>query len=261
MKKLVVFVLCLLSVLAVAAPASAKHAWSKYHWARTANPFGVLLGSNVTPLWESFLADASTHATQNDWSDDIRGNPVDTTVTGGGSSNSTCAPTAGRVEVCNADYGSNGWLGLATVWLTSGSHITQGTAQMNDHYFSQSRYDSADWRAHVMCQEVGHTFGLGHQSTSGADLHTCMDYASSPDTDNRYPNAHDYDMLKAIYGSRHGRNPVDGYTTLDPIPQSAQRGARPYRTDRHDTPGHTEIVEHFSDGSRKVTDILWADRR
>jgi len=39
-----------------------------------------------------------------------------------------------------------------------------------------------------MCQEIGHIWGLGHQDESGADFHTCMDYATNPDADNMHPN-------------------------------------------------------------------------
>ncbi len=69
---------------------------------------------------------------------------------------------------------------------------------MNDTYLAGSRYNRVN-RKHVLCQEVGHTFGLGHQDESGADLDTCMDYASA--LDNPDPNGHDEEQLQAIYGS------------------------------------------------------------
>ncbi|MBC9002950.1 MULTISPECIES: hypothetical protein [Micromonospora] len=37
----------------------------------------------------------------------------------------TCKATAGRVEVCNSAYGNNGWLGIASISVTGGTHITQ----------------------------------------------------------------------------------------------------------------------------------------
>ena len=51
-----------------------------------------------------------------------------------------------------------------------------------------------------MCQEVGHTFGLDHQDENfnNANLGTCMDYTSSP-ASNQHPNAHDYEQLDLIY--------------------------------------------------------------
>jgi len=256
-KKLVVAALTLLSLLALAAPAMARHSWSKYHWARQANPFTVKLGANVDETWRAYLDTTSRSDQNNDWSDDTAGNPVDTTVVAGGSQPASCAPVSGRVEVCNSAYGATGWLGVAKIWL-SGSHISQGTAQVNDSYTALEA-DNTVARGAVMCQEVGHTFGLGHQSTSGADLHTCMDYANVPHQDNMYPNQHDYEQLALIYGSKHGRNPFDGYTSAKST--QATRGEAPYRIDRVDRPRHTEIVEHFSDGSKKVTDIVWAEGR
>jgi hypothetical protein len=74
---------------------------------------------------------------------------------------------------------------------------------MNDSY---SWYWTPEERNHVMCQEVGHTFGLGHQDESGASLKTCMDYSTDPESQD--PNAHDYEQLLLIY--QH----LDSYTTV-----------------------------------------------
>jgi hypothetical protein len=103
------------------------------------------------------------------------------------------------VEVCNAAYGYNGWLGVAQIWI-SGSHITQGTVKVNDSYFNTSTYNTPAWRNLVMCQEVGHTFGLDHQDENfdNPNLGTCMDYTNDPST-NQHPNQHDYDELVTIY--------------------------------------------------------------
>ena len=160
-----------------------------------------------------------------------------------------CSPSAGRVEVCNAAYGYRGWLGVAQVWVSSG-HITQATTKMNDSYYAPgSRYDTPVWRAAVMCQEIGHAWGLDHQDESGADFHTCMDYASNPDADNTHPNTHDYEELALIYSH------FDSSTTIG---LSAQPGAAPYKVTRKDGQRTSRIVEHFADGSKKATFIYWA---
>lgn len=49
-----------------------------------------------------------------------------------------------------------------------------------------------------MCQELGHTLGLGHTSEDGSSQNTCMDYSQS--STSTAPNAHDYDQLVAQYG-------------------------------------------------------------
>lgn len=101
-----------------------------------------------------------------------------------------------------------GWTGLASINLDSSGHITQGTAKMNDFYSM-----SADFRNHVMCQEVGHTFGLGHTSEDGSTQNTCMDYSNSP-TSTR-PNQHDYEQLVSMYGHLDSYN---SYSTSAAMP-------------------------------------------
>ena len=157
------------------------------------NPFTLKLGNNLSSGWQSYLS-----TTSSDWS---KSAVLDTTIVTGGTTARRCRPTSGRVEVCNSTYGNTGWLGVAQVWV-SGSHITQGTVKVNDTYFNQAQYNNTSEKEHVMCQEAGHTFGLDHQSTSGASLNTCMDYyqnTSNSDTKSIHPNQHDYDELVTIY--------------------------------------------------------------
>ena len=273
MKKLAALALALLALLALAAPAMARHKWGSYHWARTTPTFTVPVLDRVDDAkWGSYLNEALSVETKVldydpedpfDWNDDAFGNPVRTSAASPDSgSPSTCDPVAGKVAVCNAAYGQNGWLGLAQIWL-AGGHISQGTAKMNDTYFNTASYDNPGDRRLVMCQEVGHTFGLGHQDERhrNVNLGTCMDYTNDADggqqgPSNERPNRHDYEMLAQIYGAGH-----KGTDTTTTVSTQATRGQAPYHTQRRDTPGHTEIVEHFSDGSAKVTDILWAKGR
>ena len=110
-----------------------------------------------------------------------------------GRAKGNCKATAGRVEVCNSTYGNNGWLGIASISITGGTHITQGTVKLNDTYFNTAQYNTPAWRNLVTCQEVGHTFGLDHQDENfnNPNLGTCMDYTNDPST-NQHPNQHDY---------------------------------------------------------------------
>ena len=48
----------LIATLFVASP-SANHSWNGYHWARTANPFTVKLGDNLSSGWTAYLLTAS----------------------------------------------------------------------------------------------------------------------------------------------------------------------------------------------------------
>ena len=201
MKGITLITLFLVAVLALPAAVGANHSWGGYHWARTANPFTLKLGDNVSGVWDTHLATAS-----GDWSQSA---VLDTSVVSGLSNPKNCRPTRGRVEVCNSKYGNNGWLGLAQIWVTSGLHIVQGVTKVNDTYFNRPAYNTTAWRNLVMCQEVGHTLGLDHQDEnfSNAPLGTCMDYTSDPVL-NQHPNQHDYDQLGLIYTH------LDGFTTL-----------------------------------------------
>jgi hypothetical protein len=127
------------------------------------------------------------------------------------------------VEVCSANYGNTGWLGVAQIWITGGVHIVQGTVKNNDYYFGSSSYaynNTAEMQ-HVICQEIGHTFGLAHQDESGISLNTCMDYyhnTSASDTKSTHPNQHDYDELVIIYSH------LDSTSTIGQLPAAILKG-------------------------------------
>ncbi len=241
----------LTAVAAQAGTASANHAWADYHWARKANPFTLKLSSNLSTSWRPYLK-----TTSSDWS---ASSVLDTTVVTGTKSPKTCRPTTGQVEVCNARYGTTGWLGLAQIWL-SGSHITQGTAKMNDTYFLQAPYNTPEEKNHVMCQEVGHTFGLGHQDESGAALGTCMDY--SMHAGSQHPNAHDYEQLQAIYAHLDTTTTVGAASASTAAERDSndlnnrQNWGRRVFTGRD---GRVEVFEkQFRDGSKLVSFVVLA---
>jgi len=173
--------------------ARADHAWGDYHWERNSSAELVKeLGDNVTTAaWSFALQNASA-----DWS---ASTVLDAPTRPGTAKNAKrCSPASGQIEVCNDTYGNNGWLGLASISV-SGSHITAGYAKMNDTYFNDPTYDSTAWRAVVMCQEVGHLWGLSHNDEDFSTTNgTCMDYSYDP-VPNQHPNQHDYDMLLQIY--------------------------------------------------------------
>ncbi|HET8567590.1 MAG TPA: hypothetical protein VFM93_01225 [Candidatus Limnocylindria bacterium] len=234
-----------------AQPAAASHAWSTYHWGRTANPFTLGLGSNVTGDWVGHLSTTSAN-----WS---VSSVLDTVVVAGGTTGRKCRPTSGRVEVCNAKYGSNGWLGLAQIWLSNG-HIVQGLAKMNDTYFTLDRYNNPNEKQHVMCQEVGHTFGLGHTSEDGSSQNTCMDYFSNTgvnagSTLSTAPNAHDYEQLELIYAH------LDSTTTVGSLSAAAGFGADDGNNWGRlvaSTARSSTYVRDVSPGKRIVTHVTWA---
>ena len=199
-----------LAMLLTAGTAGATHSWGGYHWARSANPFTVTFSNNLTSNWTPYLTTAASDWSVTSGPCNNAQNPVRTTVVSGNSNPRRCRPTSGQVEVCNASYGNNGWLGIAQVWV-NGTHIVQGTVKVNDYYYNQPQYDTPAWRSLVMDQETGHTLGLDHQDSDSynADLldacgrGSCMDYSSDP-SNNRTPNQHDYDQLVTIYNHPDG---------------------------------------------------------
>lgn len=225
----------------------ASHSWGGYHWARTVNPFTLKLGDNVSPTWDSFLV-----TTSNAWSEST---VLDTTIVSGlGRKN--CKAQAGRVEVCNSRYGNNGWLGLAQIWV-SGSHIAAGTAKMNDTYFNLPQYNNDDEKLHVMCQEVGHTFGLGHTSEDGSSQGTCMDYSSSPDS--TLPNAHDLEELGVIYAHLDSTTTVAAMTALAASASEVTNDPNSWgQLMSQSVNGRSSTYERFhADGSQTITHVYW----
>ena len=280
-RRLLMALLVSLAFAAFPAFTYANHSWNNYHWARTSNPFTLNLGDNVSTTWDLYL-----DTTSGDWS---QSNVLDTKIVLGGVTNpKNCKPTSGRVEVCSTRYGNNGWLGLAQIWISS-SHITQGVVKLNDTYFNTTKYNTAPWRNMVMCQEVGHTFGLDHQDETfnNYNLKSCMDYTNYPEggvhgsppidygPSNQEPGGSkagdsDYDELGIIYAH------LDGMTTVGQTVQSGPgKGKTPPAANdepvelgtaqwgkliRSTNNGRTELYElDLGRGHKVLTHVIWAD--
>lgn len=268
-RTMIAVLLTLFVSAALATVTSADHSWGGYHWARTSNPFTIKTGDNVTSAWDLYLDEAIS-----DWN---QSTVLDLTKVAGGTNPKNCRPTAGRIEVCNSKYGNTGWLGIANIWITGGTHITQGTTKLNDTYFNTAQYNTPAWRRLVMCQEIAHDFGLDHQDETfnNSNLGTCMDYTNAPaggvlggfnyGLSNEHPNAHDYEQIEIIY--EH----LDSTTTIG---QSvAGRGqAPPAMNDIElDGPGQwgrlvsssrngrVQTFElDFGGGNKVITHVFWA---
>ena len=242
--------LSVISIVALALAAQASHSWGGYHWARTANPFTLKVGDNVSSMWDSYLTTASS-----DWS---LSSVLDTVVVPGNTNPKNCRSTAGRVEVCNNKYGNNGWLGIASIWI-SGTHITQGVVKMNDTYFSTSKYNTSAWKNLVMCQEVGHTFGLDHQDEDfyNTPLGTCMDYTSDP-TLNQHPDRHDYDMLETIYAHLDSTTSV-AQSVSSPKPEIDHSDKKELGKElRRSQDGRVSLhMRDFGHGEKVFTFVFW----
>ena len=249
--KLSVAFFALLSVFVLPIDSLATHSWNNYHWARTSNPFTLKVVDSNTADWDDNL-----NAALADWG---ASSVMNLTRVAGDESSRTrkrCPMVAGQIRSCNAPYGFNGWLGLASINV-SGGHITQGTSKMNDSYLSSSSYNETN-RQHVMCQEIGHDFGLDHQDESGADLNTCMDYANA--LDNPKPNAHDYAMLESIYAHLDSTTTIGlsafGSSESNEDPNSWGQLMSQSANGRSST-----YVRDNGDGSRTYTHVFWTQER
>lgn len=259
----------LVAVVGLASVAEADHSWGGYHWARSSNPLVLNIGDNVGAAWDDYLGTASS-----DWS--VSSDVLDTTLVAGGTSATkgrktpkNCIPTSGRVEVCDAGYGNTGWLGIASIWA-SGTHITQGTVKMNDTYFNTSTYNTPAWRHLVMCQEIGHTFGLDHQDEifDNANLGTCMDYTNDPSgllynngVNNEHPNTHDYDELAFIYSHTDTTTTATQTTTSRGNQEIDHSDPSTWGKEiRRDSRGNTSLFERdFGGGEKAFTFVTWAE--
>lgn len=246
----------LAAVAVVAGTASASHSWGGYHWARKANPFTLKVGDNMTSTWDPYLDTAIS-----DWS---ASTVLDLTKVAGGTTGRKCWATTGRVEACNATYGSNGWLGIAQIWITTGNHITKGVMKMNDTYFNTSTYNKPAWRQMVVCQELAHDLGLDHQDENfnNANLGTCMDYTSNPST-NQHPNQHDFDQLVSIYTHLDSVNTVFQSVNGKTAGQNSEESDEPRnwgKSEKRDGHNRTSQFEREINKDEKVvTFVIWAE--
>ena len=257
-------------MVALAAPALADHSWGTYHWQRTSAVISPPVVTAITANWQANVDEAV-----DDWNgadvDQIYDDYIesDGPAAAPGVNPKNCRAISGKILVCNAKYGFNGWLGVAQIWL-SGGHIVQGTTKLNDSYFNTATYNTYEWKQLVTCQEIGHDYGLGHQDENfGTDAtESCMDYTDRP-AGNTSPDKHDYEQLAKIYGHSHSN-----FTAVSPgkagssagRPAAALNGAeggntpaewgRAVDSDAHGRP-HL-FVQDLGNGNRKITHVFWA---
>jgi len=236
--------------VALVGTALANHSWGSYHWPRTTNQVALNVGDNVGSGWDTYLNEAVA-----DWN---VSSVIELTKVAGGTSGSTCAPTSGRIEACNAAYGNTGWLGIAQIWVKRG-HITQALTKVNDTYFDLAQYNTPAWRRLVMCQEIAHDFGLDHQDEnfSNANLGSCMDYTSDPDgpPSNEHPNAHDYEQLETIYAHLDGGGGGKPCNPNKPGCQTSTGNAPPFS--QASRANGDVYVDALPGGGHRITHVFW----
>jgi hypothetical protein len=155
-----------------------------------------------------------------------------------------------------------GWLGIASISITTGNHISSAYVKVNDTYFSQSQYNTVAYRRLVMCQEVGHTFGLDHQdeNQTNPNLGTCMDYSNNPagPPSNEHPNAHDFSQLQTIYSHVDSFNTPTVAPSVGPALVGNARSSWGERVRGADGHGVATYVREHGRGNYTVTRVIWA---
>jgi hypothetical protein len=260
MRRLAALVGGLALVLVSGSTALASHAWGDYHWERSSDSLALVVASNLDSRYTDPNLGHFGMALK-DWNT----SSVLNLSAGNGAGLDKCGPVAGRVEVCNDAYGyrNGGWLGVATIWA-SGNHITQATVKLNDTFLhGGGTYDSDPWRQMVMCQEIGHVFGLDHQDENfdNANLGTCMDYTRSPES-NQHPNDHDYQMLDAIYthtDSVSGGGGGGSCPGKKPSCKGAAGNAPPFS--KASRANGSIYVDRLANGMTRITHVFWVPRR
>lgn len=239
----------------VGAPLLANHSWATYAWNFDGvNPVSAPVVNNTDSGWSGYVETAVA-----DWN---ASPAIEAPLEYG--NNSSCSFVTGTIQVCNGNYGSNGWLGLASIAI-SGGKIVAGTAKLNDYYFDQDRYNTYSWRQLVTCQEIGHDYGLGHQNE---DFNTdatksCMEYTRLPEG-NEHPDTHDYDQLATIYNHSEGGGGGGGGGGGKPgrgKPLGIDVGDTPAHWGKaigHDAAGRDNLYTRNFNGYTVITHVTWA---
>ena len=179
MKKLLALTIAVVAVLTLVATASADHAWNGYHWP------SEKLAPTVVDKTSGPLFDVTSAVAE--WRD--LGTPIAPQMASSGSGDVTVV-----VKRMNAN-----WLGVARISVDGAGHIQAGKVELNRLYLNSLTFDEWD---HVVCQELGHIWGLGHNfdgPSGGEPDDTCMN-SSLYLGDYPAPNIHDAEQLNAIYG-------------------------------------------------------------
>lgn len=173
-----------------------SHRWSNFHWSRpSGDERKVIIRDSTTDTWDGRLTGVLS-----DWGDSSRFRFTKQQAATSSDERLSCSMPGnyGRVRICNhSDYSLGGFAGEANIRVNSEGHIQRGRVRVLNSV-------STDARRALLCQEVGHTLGLAHRSSTGS----CMlqnASAAAPD-----PDSHDFEELRDITHSHGGETETGG---------------------------------------------------
>ena len=175
-KKILVAAVALAVLLTAVTVASADHSWNGYHWSSD-NLSPTVVDKTSGQIFQ--VPDAVQ-----EWA--ALGTPIQPD-----------SGNTGEVEVVIKRMNAN-WLGVARIWVDEQDHIQKGRVELNRLYLNSLTANEWD---HVLCQELGHIWGLHHNfdgATGGTPDDTCMN-SSIHLGDFTSPNGHDTEQLNDIY--------------------------------------------------------------
>lgn len=185
------------------------HTWDDYIWKKTSNHLIITIGdcSDTSSInWSNMLVDVVDNWNNVPENQDGTGeiySPANASML------LTSCDSAPMIKFYNANsnsdcsfddetdcYGNNNILGINYIWTDNDNIILKSEAFINEYYLDN--YSENQWN-HVLCHEIGHGWPLGHQSESGDDTNSCMDYSYK--LDNKYPNKHDVEVIDYLYSN------------------------------------------------------------
>lgn len=176
-KRSLIFLVSLFLLVFTVTGAMATHRWGCWKYANyTINWYNGASGD----YW--YIYNEEARSDSNSWH-----NYTDISLT-----SVSAAGSSDHINAYAGSYGSTGWLGIAEIQSASGCTVYQGRSRLNRSYLDNGSYTRTN-KKHVACQEVGHLFGLQHNTSTNT---TCMNdrILTAP-----YPNSHDQSMINSIY--------------------------------------------------------------
>jgi hypothetical protein len=225
--------------------------WGNYHWNKCTIDVQVervLSNTNWRNLFSTSI---------NNWNVAARIQVTTSNLSYSNTTANSCSPTTGKIRVCNNNYGATGWLGVAGIWAYSDGSIARAYTKVNDYYFSPTYnngyYNNNAWRGSVMCQELGHDFGLDHWDEDfDTYCDSCMDYSKQP---KNYPNQLDRNKVDSIHALQCTRrlqgNSCDNRNDNPPTGNGNAWG--------HQKGKHTFETDADKCGRKWITHVYWAD--